>query len=150
MMMNSIPIDLLHEIFSRLPAKSTAKCLQVSKQWESILCRPDFTELFLTRSSTRPRLLFAIRGPQNGEWSFFSSPQPQNPYEKSQSSLAVTADSHIKFPAKISLPLAGYASGLICFGGVRFSKDSKYIGNVICNPSTGHYALLPKLNSKRS
>ncbi|KAG7598816.1 F-box associated interaction domain [Arabidopsis suecica] len=60
-MKNSIPIDLIYEILSRLPAKSVARCRCVSKQWRSILRRQDFTELFLTRSKARPRLLISVQ-----------------------------------------------------------------------------------------
>ncbi|KAL9813123.1 putative F-box domain-containing protein [Arabidopsis thaliana] len=38
-----IPIDLIIEIFSKLPFKSIALCRCVSKHWGSILRRPDFT-----------------------------------------------------------------------------------------------------------
>ncbi|XP_024010028.1 putative F-box protein At1g33020 [Eutrema salsugineum] len=58
----SFPVDLIPEILSRLPAKSIGRFLCVSKLWGSILHRPDFNELFLTRSLARPRLLFAIQG----------------------------------------------------------------------------------------
>ncbi|CAN6834000.1 unnamed protein product [Brassica oleracea] len=51
------PIDLVIEIFSRLPLKSIALCRCVSKRWSSVLRRPDFTDVFFTRSSTRHKLL---------------------------------------------------------------------------------------------
>ncbi|ESQ45590.1 hypothetical protein EUTSA_v10011121mg [Eutrema salsugineum] len=72
-----IPIDILIEIFLRLPAKSILRFRCVSKQWASILCRPDFTDLFLTFSSDRPRLLFTFQ--VDGKWFFFSAPQRQDP-----------------------------------------------------------------------
>ncbi|KAL0865918.1 hypothetical protein Bca101_045036 [Brassica carinata] len=53
-----IPCDLIIEIFSRLPAKSIARFRCLTKRWASLLRLPYFTELFLTKSSTRPRLLF--------------------------------------------------------------------------------------------
>ncbi|CAA7026596.1 unnamed protein product [Microthlaspi erraticum] len=142
-MMNSLPTDLFLEIFSRLPAKSVAKCLFVSKQWASILGGQDFTELFLTRSSTRPRLLFAIKEVQNSELHFFSSPQPQNPYEKS-SLVVVSPDSHIKFPKGMHREFCGHTSGLIFIHGNLISNNSV---QVISNPSTGQCASLPKLKT---
>ncbi|CAA7026590.1 unnamed protein product [Microthlaspi erraticum] len=142
-MIKSIPIDLFLEIFSRLPAKSVAKCVLVSKQWKSILCGQDFTELFLTRSSTRPRLLFAIKEFQNSELHFFSSPQPQNPYEKS-SLLVVSPDSHIKVPEDTCRQFCGHASGLMYIHGNSISNNSVH---VITNPSTGQCASLPKLKT---
>ncbi|CAA7047993.1 unnamed protein product [Microthlaspi erraticum] len=91
--MNSdfIPYDLMIDIFSRLPKKSIARFHCVSKQWGSMFHSQDFTKLFLARSSARPRLLFAVKG--YNEWSFYSSPQRQNPYEKSSSSHEVVSNS---------------------------------------------------------
>ncbi|CAA7045648.1 unnamed protein product [Microthlaspi erraticum] len=57
----TIPTDLIIEIFSRLPGKSVARFRCLSKLWSSTLRRPYFTELFLTKSSARPRLLFVLR-----------------------------------------------------------------------------------------
>ncbi|CAD5314822.1 unnamed protein product [Arabidopsis thaliana] len=57
----TLHIDLIIEIVSRLPLDSIAICRCVSKQWASILQRPDFAESFLTKSLSRPRLLFTFR-----------------------------------------------------------------------------------------
>ncbi|CAA7061327.1 unnamed protein product [Microthlaspi erraticum] len=144
----SIPNDLLFEISSRLPLKSIARFRCVSKQWGSMLRRPDFTELFLTRSRARPRLLFAIEG-QDNNWSFFSSPQPQNPDEKFSS----LVDFHKKFPRenlritcsrRSRKDSCGYASGLIYLPDMWFPKESD-TNSVICNPITGQYWILPEL-----
>uniref|UniRef100_A0A0D3DK13 F-box domain-containing protein n=1 Tax=Brassica oleracea var. oleracea TaxID=109376 RepID=A0A0D3DK13_BRAOL len=43
---DSIPVELSHELLSRLPAKSIARFHCVSKQWASILDRPHFKDLF--------------------------------------------------------------------------------------------------------
>ncbi|XP_010476674.1 PREDICTED: F-box protein At1g31080-like isoform X1 [Camelina sativa] len=83
----SLPNDLIYEILSRLPAKSIKRFRCVSKLWESIICRKDFTELFHTRSLSNPRLLL-IKAQRGGQWSFFS--MPQNHYGKSS---FVVADS---------------------------------------------------------
>ncbi|CAN8318074.1 unnamed protein product [Cochlearia groenlandica] len=93
--MNSIPIDLVMEILSRLPTKSIARCRCVSKLWASILRREDFTELFLTRSSSVPRLLFAFHTFNDRELLFFSTPQLQ---ENSSSLSLAAASYHMKIP----------------------------------------------------
>lgn len=143
--MNSMPTDLIVEIFSRLPAKSVAVCCCVSKLWASILNSQDFRELFLTRSSSRPRLLFAIQGTYNNIWRFFSSPQPH--YSSDKSSHEVTADSYMKYLEDMRPYFCSYASGLMCFRQSRWIRKEMelYIVHVICNPSTGQYDLLPKL-----
>ncbi|KFK44888.1 hypothetical protein AALP_AA1G315900 [Arabis alpina] len=136
MMKNWIPNDVIIEILSRLPAKSTARFRCVSKQWRSTLCRQDFKELFLTRSSARPRLLISVK--KDDERNFFLSSLSQNPYEKS--SLVVAAEFLIKFSKDMSQYPYSYASGLIYIP--RADDDTK---RVICNPITGQYVTLPEL-----
>ncbi|XP_010480790.1 PREDICTED: F-box protein At3g57590-like [Camelina sativa] len=139
--LDAIPIDLFHEIFSRLPSKSVGRCRCVSKQWASILGHQDFTRLFLTRSSTRPRILFAHEQ-YNGEWLFYSSPHPPNTYEKS---IVVSVDFHTKCHIGGIYCRCSYASGLVYISDVRVSKNKDE--PVICNPLTGQYVILPKLRA---
>ncbi|CAA7059240.1 unnamed protein product [Microthlaspi erraticum] len=147
-MMSSIPNDLIIEIFLRLPSKSVARFRCVSKQWGSILCRPYFTELFLTRSLARPRLLFVVKF-DKGDFHLFSSPQPHNPYGK-QSSLLVTADFRMNLSRYLLMDFRQYASGLIYFldDGWWSSNDETDAFHAICNPSTGQYAVLPNLRRR--
>ncbi|ESQ33741.1 hypothetical protein EUTSA_v10009326mg, partial [Eutrema salsugineum] len=121
----SIPFDLSLSIFSRLPAKSIARFCCVSKQWGSMLHHPYFTELFLTKSWTRPGLLFILKG--HHECSVFSSPQLQHPYGKS-SLVVVSADFHVN---KL----------------ITEKKGEDALVPVICNPTTRQYATLPKLET---
>lgn len=124
---NSIPIDLFISILSRLPVKSIARCRCVSKQWASILRRPDFTDLFLKVSSTRPCLLFTFN--LNGKWLFFSAPQHQN-------SSLLAADRHMSFSTENdSSGMLRPVCGLLC----TLERNP-----FICNPSTGQYTTLPK------
>ncbi|XP_024006078.1 F-box protein At1g53790 [Eutrema salsugineum] len=58
---DQIPVDLLIEIFLRVSSKSIVRFRCVSKFWRSLLRRPNFTELFLTKSLARPLLLFAFQ-----------------------------------------------------------------------------------------
>ncbi|WZY92024.1 hypothetical protein YC2023_064353 [Brassica napus] len=137
---DSIPIDLILEIFSRLPSKSVGRFHCVSKLWRSMLSCPYFKELYLTRSSTRPRLLFVVHSvgeEEEDKLHFYSSSQPQIPYDKS--SLVVAADYHTTFPSE----RCSYASGLICFRGKGCSGEEAM--TLICNPITGQYAELPKV-----
>ncbi|KAL9307847.1 putative F-box domain-containing protein [Arabidopsis thaliana] len=139
----SIPNDLIPEIPSRLPAKSTGRFRCVSKLWGSMLCRSYFTELFLARSSARPRLLIGIL--QDGDWFFFSCPQPQSPYDNS--SIVLAADFHMKFGRAPSYDYkrCRYASGLLYFMRMHFSSEDKDGKRVICNPITRKFEILPNL-----
>ncbi|CAF2027163.1 unnamed protein product [Brassica napus] len=130
----SIPIDLIIEILSKLPFKSIARFSCVSKPWRSMLASPYFKKLFFTSSPARPRLLFSVQRDGN-DLCFFSSSQPHNLYEKS-SSLVVTADFHMKLHKDTLTSYCRHAFGLVYFWGP--------MGMVICNPSTGRSALLPK------
>ncbi|XP_019091876.1 PREDICTED: putative F-box protein At1g30930 [Camelina sativa] len=141
-MENSIPTDLIVEIVSRLPAKSAARCRCVSKLWRTILRRQEFTDLFLTRSKARLRLLLAVK--QDGEWGFYSTPQPQNPSEKF-SLVVAAADFHTKFSKGISKYNCSYASGLIYFHKMCIPREDEDLKHVICNPLTGQYVILPQL-----
>jgi len=91
------------EILSRLPLKSLARFHCVSKLWASMFGSPYFKNLFLTRSSAKPRLLFAlvekgdVKEESCGVWSFFSSLQLDNLYEESSSTLVAAAEFHGKF-----------------------------------------------------
>ncbi|CAN6995480.1 unnamed protein product [Brassica rapa subsp. trilocularis] len=137
---DSIPIDLILEIFSRLPSKSVGRFHCVSKLWRSMLSCPYFKELYLIRSSTRPRLLFVVHSvgeEEEDKLHFYSSSQPPIPYDKS--SLVVAADYHTTFPSE----RCSYASGLICFRGKGCSGEEAM--TLICNPITGQYAELPKV-----
>ncbi|KAL0724358.1 hypothetical protein Bca4012_038957 [Brassica carinata] len=140
-----IPCDLIIEIFSRLPAKSIARFRCLTKRWASLLRLPYFTELFLTKSSTRPRLLFFCE--KDGHLFFFSSsPQPQS------SSLLTTSCYHMKVPYQSF----GYSFDVrfSCVKGLvllRFERVLNGHGHVsvICNPSAGQSLILPKVKTRR-
>ena len=139
-----IPNDLIVQILSRLPAESVARCRCLSKLWGSILHRPYFTELFLTRSWARPRLLFALK--REDAWSFYSLPQRQHDlHDKASPPLVAYSDFHMKFPKDIISPeYHGFTSGLICFSRKSITLKSQE-ETVICEPRTGQYATVPKL-----
>ncbi|KAF3519553.1 hypothetical protein DY000_02058725 [Brassica cretica] len=154
MISDSVPIELTLDILSRLPEKSIARFRCVSKLWASVLGGQDFKDLFLTKSSAQPRLLFGIK--ENGKWSIFSLPQRLSPYEKLSSSLVVTPEFHMKFPPEDMTIYScahgcpgAYASGLVYF---YVDKEQwSYFGRrpMICNPKTGRYEALPFISRYR-
>ncbi|CAA7055989.1 unnamed protein product [Microthlaspi erraticum] len=142
---NSLPTDLIFEIFSRLPAKSIAKFHCVSKQWTSILDRPDFTDHFLKMSSSRPCLLFTFK--VGGKWLFFSAPQPLNP-DQNSSSLAV--DGHMSSPTiTCSLYIHAPVCGFLCAKDLWLGSGCEDPRGMIYNPSTGQFITLPKVRTRR-
>ncbi|XP_010513134.1 PREDICTED: F-box protein DOR-like [Camelina sativa] len=145
-----IHVDLLIEILLRLPAKAIARCRCVSKQWASTLALPHFTELFLTKSSARPRLLFAFKGYDS--ILFFSSPQPQNnPDEKNNSPAAVTVNYRTRFSFHRRYANICPVNGFFCFRSERIvrGRTNPLLELVICNPCTGQSFLLPKVKTMK-
>ncbi|XP_010478534.1 PREDICTED: putative F-box protein At1g31090 [Camelina sativa] len=141
--------DSIPQIFSRLSTKSIGRCRCVSKLWAFTLYRHDFTELFITKSLARPRLLFVVS--QHLDWSFYSTPQPQNQYEKSSLVVAAT-DFHTNFSKGTSDYDCSYASGLIYFRSFRnmsIPREDKDTKRVMCNPLTGQYVILPELRVRK-
>ncbi|CAA7044448.1 unnamed protein product [Microthlaspi erraticum] len=142
---SAIPVDILIEIFSTLSVKSIATCRCVSKLWYSTLHRSDFTELILRRScSTSPKLLFACR--KKRDVFFFTSPQPQNPDEKSS---PVVASCHMTFTFNDINDISYGVHGLVCLLSNRISKGKEEIAPLIWNPSTGESGILPKVETRR-
>ncbi|XP_010510110.1 PREDICTED: putative F-box protein At2g19630 [Camelina sativa] len=140
---NSLPIsiDLVIEIFSWLPAKSIARCRCVSKLWNAVLRRPDFTELHLSRSSSSPKLLFVLRN-MNG-FVFFTSHLPQNPVDNS--SIAVASNRLSHFPCRNGI--VGPSNGFVLLRGVMGMKKHLFV-SLLFNPSTGQVLPLPAVNTR--
>ncbi|ESQ48074.1 hypothetical protein EUTSA_v10022123mg [Eutrema salsugineum] len=139
-----IPNDLIMEILSRSPAKSVARCLCLSKFWASTLRSRGFTDLFVTKSSARPRILFSFR--ENGKLVFYSAPQIQN---QDENSILVAAKHHMVFRFDCS-ELCRPLRGLVCLTYLRVvSASTKNTVPVIWNLTTGHSLSLPKVKTRR-
>ncbi|KAL0713941.1 hypothetical protein Bca4012_020919 [Brassica carinata] len=140
-----IPVDITHEILSRLPAKSIARCRVVSKEWGFTLCSQYFTDLFLKMSSLSPCILFTFQA--EGKWSFFSSPESMLISDQKSSSVAVDGLSHvpIDYPISVCVPVCG----LLCTKDEWVLSGKNNARMMICNPSTGGFKLLPKVKTRR-
>ncbi|EOA37716.1 hypothetical protein CARUB_v10012444mg, partial [Capsella rubella] len=141
----TLPIDLIIEILSRLPVNSIARYRFVSKQWASLLQRQDFTELFLTRTPMprRQRLLFTFRF--GSKWHYFSSPQPQDFGDN----VSVVATEYIMgYSGTRYKEICQSVNGFIYLNDKRFLSyiDVKNVP-VICNPCTGQHITLPKVET---
>ncbi|WZZ46802.1 hypothetical protein YC2023_043061 [Brassica napus] len=138
-----IPDDLLVEIFSRVPARSIARFRCVSKLLVSILRCHDFTELFLTKSLTRPRLLFTIEA--NGKLFFCSSPQPHNLDDNSSLVATPYHPTLALEPNSIRKPTytCKHVCGLVLIQGAKRRQCP-----LICNPAKGKVQTLPKVLRK--
>ncbi|KAL0727886.1 hypothetical protein Bca4012_023979 [Brassica carinata] len=141
-----IPVDVIIDIFSRLPLKSIAICRCVSKLWSTVLRLPDFTDLFSTKSSARPKFLHARV--TNSELFLYSSPSP-NPDENLS---PVVASCHMKlsFGGFGDISCGRPVYGLVCVKHVaRVLDGEKETALAICNPSTRQVLHLPRVKTTR-
>ncbi|KAL1218864.1 putative F-box protein [Cardamine amara subsp. amara] len=136
----TLPNDLIIEIFLRLPVNSIEVCRCVSKQWSSIIRRPDFTELFLTNSLSRPLLLFTFRIGNN--WHFFSSPQLQDFADNS----SVEPTEYRTYSGSYHKEICQSVNGFIYLNYKR-RINPRIVETIpiIYNPCTGQSITLPKV-----
>ncbi|ESQ29030.1 hypothetical protein EUTSA_v10023891mg [Eutrema salsugineum] len=139
-----VPQDLVIEILRRLPVKSVARFLLVSKLWATIIRSREFIRSFpFQRSLIQPyRLLLAFKDLDNQNlrqiWNFFSSSSTS----ERLSYLSLTACSNITSPYSRVNDVLHYVNGLINLGCGR--------QQIICNPSTGKSTTLPKVRTRRN
>ncbi|KAF2538978.1 hypothetical protein F2Q68_00022706 [Brassica cretica] len=130
---NVLPLDLVIEIFGRLPVKSVARFLLVSKLWATIIRSREFIKSFpLGSCSSQPRFLIAFNGQygkeryfENEDWYFFSS----------------SFLSRSSCPLPNHVYLAHYVNGLLCTG---YGQEQ-----FIVNPTTGKSIALPRVRTRR-
>ncbi|XP_010468008.1 PREDICTED: F-box/kelch-repeat protein At3g04660-like [Camelina sativa] len=135
-----IPRELIVEILVRVPARSIARFICVSKLWSSIVRSQDFTKsyqlLMMTRRSdpTRPRLLFSLLCHSvKTQQLFLSQQDPSSNHQR--------VNICMRPPTPLSYEFFTPVHGLIC---------CQYDGNkvMIGNPSTGQFLPLPRINSR--
>ncbi|CAG7875331.1 unnamed protein product, partial [Brassica rapa] len=137
-----LPLDLVMEILSRVPAKSIKRFCCVSRLWGYILGLPCFTELFLTKSPCRPPLLLFTFENKESIF-FFSAPQPQSPGDDSSLVPARYSVHRKHYPKDFSVRVGSPLGGFIC----RQDKG-KVDTIVVSNPVTGESIFLPEVKSK--
>lgn len=143
-----VPTDMLIEILRRLPAKSIARFLLVSKLWAKLIRSQDFIRSFPLRSSIQPRRqLFAFKSLDNENerqiWKFFSTELMTSTVQK-LSYLSLMTCPIASMPKRVDNyvnEVPHYVNGLISFGCGR--------EQIICNPSTGTSITLPKVKSRK-
>ncbi|XP_019085076.1 PREDICTED: putative F-box protein At5g44220 [Camelina sativa] len=118
------------EILKRLPVKTLARFLSVSKLWTSIIRGRVFMKLFLTESSSRPgRLFFTFL--REDDCFTFSWLQSQNPGEASYLFTHPACEYSIN---------SSSVHGLFCYGTASASAL------VVYNPTTRRSITLPELD----
>ncbi|CAH8305885.1 unnamed protein product [Eruca vesicaria subsp. sativa] len=132
---STIPLDLIVEILLKIPTKSVASLVLVSKQWLSLIRGKDFINLYMSRSSNMTRLLFTISGTYVREEFLQTCSQVDPSSNDHRHRLNLTL--HRMHVYAFSPPVRG----LICR-----QMDSNV---VIANPSTGQLLTLPRVKTIR-
>ncbi|EOA39140.1 hypothetical protein CARUB_v10012065mg, partial [Capsella rubella] len=133
-----LPIDLIIEVLSRLPAKSVAICRCVSKHCDSLLASQVFKESFLTSSLSRPLLLFKF----DRMWQFFSTPKRQNFCDNLN---VVATKYHMGSYRNFDIRSFQSVHGFIY---MRCLSKVDEPSQVICNPCTRQQITLPRLETR--
>ncbi|XP_010434740.1 PREDICTED: F-box protein At4g11590-like [Camelina sativa] len=135
MNIDDVPVELAMDIFIRLPLKSVARCLLLSKFWTGVIRSRDFITSFQVRYSSmmQPRLLVAFidfdRKRNCEVWHFFSL----------STSSSTSYLSRVTCPFPESAYHSHYVNGLINLGyGLH---------KCIVNPSTGTSIAIPRVET---
>ncbi|CAL9231213.1 unnamed protein product [Arabidopsis halleri] len=131
----NIPLDLTIEILARLPGNSIIRFQYVSKLWFSIIRSKDFTDSFLTRSKTRPRLLFTFKHFDSRKRFIFSAPEHDNNDKYS----TVVARHDMTISNLVYYIRSRPVNGFVCC--TRGSSIA------VCNPTTRQIVKLPDVES---
>ncbi|XP_010455570.1 PREDICTED: F-box protein At4g11590-like [Camelina sativa] len=132
---DDVPLELAMDIFMRLPLKSVARCLLLSKFWTGVIRSRDFITSFQVRYSSmmQPRLLVAFIDfdiQRNCEfWHFFSL----------STSSSTSYLSSVTCPFPESVYHSHYVNGLI---NLRYGLDK-----CVANPSTGTFIAIPRVET---
>ncbi|KAJ4912062.1 F-box protein [Raphanus sativus] len=123
-----IPLELLFIVFLKLPAKTLARCVCVSKRWASVIRSQDFIISFQSQS----RILFFIRDYHQTRfenWFFSSNQQGTSSFLSRTTCHVSNSRSRCRQPQEVN--------GLICCG---YGTSP-----VIYNPSSGKSLTLPRI-----
>ncbi|EFH50350.1 predicted protein, partial [Arabidopsis lyrata subsp. lyrata] len=131
----NIPFDLTLEILSKLPAKSLIRFQAVSKLWFSIIRSKDFTDSFLTRSKTRPRLLFTFKHFDSRKRFIFSAPEHDN----NDKSSTVVARHDMTISDLVYYIRSRPVNGFVCC--------TRGDSIAVCNPTTRQIVKFPDVKS---
>ncbi|ESQ46493.1 hypothetical protein EUTSA_v10000643mg, partial [Eutrema salsugineum] len=89
---DSLPLDVMVEVFSKLHVKSLFKFRCVSKQWCSIICSRSFIDSFMSLSLSRPRILLCLSILRGDKMRLLFLSSPLHPQDSNHSSIVYKHD----------------------------------------------------------
>ncbi|CAH8339951.1 unnamed protein product [Eruca vesicaria subsp. sativa] len=157
-----IPMELKVMILMKLPPRSIVRLHFASKHLSSIILGKEFTEMYMTRSSSQPRHLVSVhRGSDMQLFHSFSQEEHSNDHDKPRHLVSVhrgsdmqlfhsfSQEEHSNDHDKVSYTLdpdvryvfTPPVRGLICGrNGIKM---------IIGNPSTGQFISLPRVKTRK-
>ncbi|RZC86634.1 hypothetical protein C5167_029989 [Papaver somniferum] len=132
--MESLPIEILDNILSRLPSLSTLQCKPVCKTWRKLI------------GKSKVGMLFALRQENEGEVQFFYEDcilyhQHKVNLERYESGNTLGQGFDCRKVSLQSLvfdnPIVGSCNGLVCLLSKKLIVG--YSVFIVCNPVTGEY-----------
>ncbi|XP_010456498.1 PREDICTED: F-box/kelch-repeat protein At3g04660-like [Camelina sativa] len=134
-----LPADLITEILLKLPSKSLAKFIVLSKHWSSEIRSKRFLDLYMKQSLTRPCILFTFH---HDSIRFFhlasQSCQDDASFYTCKSSFPLSLDRRVY---QRTYDITPPVRGLICV------QDLDKV--LVSNPVTGQFLVLPKVRARR-
>ncbi|CAI9755932.1 unnamed protein product [Fraxinus pennsylvanica] len=121
-----LPLEILVEILSRLPARAVFRCKCVCKTWLEILSDPQFVALHFAVARARPGLVVDFE-------------DKIDHHDLDQVSLVKFDLKRLSESTDANIVLDGSVNGLLCLRDTKYEHETVYV----CNPITREYVRLP-------
>ncbi|KAF9612210.1 hypothetical protein IFM89_038632 [Coptis chinensis] len=141
---SKLPLDVVFDIFARLPLKTISQCRWVCKRWYDVVLHPRFAQVHFASNRLQ---CFAFRDRYRKFYMI-----DNECFDNFETQVRAYNLEFNEFKENFKAPrfvkqyeVVGSVNGLICFAPAReniyqTSKSRYYI----CNPITGYYLMLPK------
>ncbi|KAG2269646.1 hypothetical protein Bca52824_064201 [Brassica carinata] len=131
----NLPNDMIVEILMELPPRTIASLRFASKHLSSIILDKEFTKLYMTQSSTQPRLLISMRRRGDMQMQCFQSLSQDLSSSSNHDMVSFKMNPDLRYV--FTPPVRG----LIC------GRDGTKV--TVGNPSTGQFVSLPRVKTRR-
>ncbi|KAF9609927.1 hypothetical protein IFM89_019330 [Coptis chinensis] len=144
---SKLPIDIIFDIFSRLPLKTISECRWVSKKWYALIRNPSFIKLHHARALENNSCYVIF----DCWWGGFSLLDNESSTETLATSYEIKFTDFLGYSlpfSKFNSRVVGMVNGLICFDHynlcvIRNPTSEHRLTFYIFNPIMGDYIRLP-------
>ncbi|XP_026401668.1 F-box protein At5g65850-like [Papaver somniferum] len=150
---NKLPVNLISNILTRLPTESVLDCKLVSKSWNNVISRQQFSQSHLNHclnnlrsagaSGGKSTFLFLNENPLDAYRQFHYFEYAENSSSEEQPFHKITRMKLNPAPFKY-YSVVGSCNGLVCLNGCHDNEGKNYEPVYICNPITRECVFLPE------